>query len=159
MPRQIKIVIPGVPKGQPRPRATAFETKGGKLGARVYNPQGGAAQFKADLKKFVFDTPGFPYAAQGEKVRVDWKAYFTRPKRLLRKKDPDGPVPYLSTPDVDNIAKTIMDALNGVAWEDDRQVWKGRMEKLYCSKPGSGIDYERPCVEITFYFFKEGQNE
>ena len=39
----------------------------------------------------------------------------SRPKRIERERD-------TSTPDIDNIIKAIMDALNGVAYKDDRQV-------------------------------------
>lgn len=39
----------------------------------------------------------------------------SRPKRV--KHEPD-----MVKPDVDNIAKLVLDALNGVAWEDDTQV-------------------------------------
>lgn len=34
-------------------------------------------------------------------------------------------------PDIDNIAKTIMDGLNGVAYEDDKQVVRLEIEKHY----------------------------
>ncbi len=34
-------------------------------------------------------------------------------------------------PDIDNIAKTILDALNGVAYEDDKQVTYLSISKIY----------------------------
>ena len=38
-------------------------------------------------------------------------------------------------PDLDNIAKAILDGMNGVAWEDDKQVVSLRMEKTYSAVP------------------------
>lgn len=34
----------------------------------------------------------------------------------------DAPTHYVSTPDLDNIEKAVLDALNGVAYKDDKQI-------------------------------------
>lgn len=47
-------------------------------------------------------------------------------------------------PDVDNIAKTVLDGLNGVAYSDDKQVIKLSIAKCYGSE-----DYV--CVSISDY--------
>ena len=39
-------------------------------------------------------------------------------------------------PDWDNIGKIICDALNGVAYEDDKQVTESQMRKRYIDGPG-----------------------
>ena len=38
-------------------------------------------------------------------------------------------------PDADNIAKIILDALNGAAYTDDKQVTSLEIEKMYSEKP------------------------
>ena len=38
-------------------------------------------------------------------------------------------------PDLDNIIKIILDALNGVADHDDNQVCRGYFEKMYAENP------------------------
>ena len=38
-------------------------------------------------------------------------------------------------PDADNIAKIVLDALNGLAWRDDTQVAKLTIAKLYSGEP------------------------
>ena len=38
-------------------------------------------------------------------------------------------------PDLDNIAKAILDGMNGVAWDDDKQVVSLRVEKTYSAVP------------------------
>lgn len=45
------------------------------------------------------------------------------PKRVLREMD-------TVRPDADNVLKQVMDALNGVAYEDDRQVVSGHVVKM-----------------------------
>ena len=38
-------------------------------------------------------------------------------------------------PDVDNLCKTILDALNGLAYEDDKQVVECVIKKFYATEP------------------------
>ena len=51
-------------------------------------------------------------------------------------------------PDLDNVAKAVLDALNGLAWLDDRQVVYLYTYKVYAENPGlivtiySGNDLE-----------------
>ena len=60
--------------------------------------------------------------AEGE-VIVIIRAYMTPAKSLSTKKKAelmkDNP---MKKPDIDNIAKIVLDALNGVAWVDDKQI-------------------------------------
>ncbi|WP_257295424.1 RusA family crossover junction endodeoxyribonuclease [Endozoicomonas sp. YOMI1] len=44
-------------------------------------------------------------------------------------------------PDFDNVAKLYCDALNGVVWQDDKQIVDGRCIKLYGQQPGVLILY------------------
>ncbi|WP_095210111.1 RusA family crossover junction endodeoxyribonuclease [Endozoicomonas ascidiicola] len=39
-------------------------------------------------------------------------------------------------PDFDNVAKLYCDALNGIIWEDDKQIVDGRCIKIYGQRPG-----------------------
>ena len=43
--------------------------------------------------------------------------------------------PHLKKPDIDNLIKGVMDAINGVAYHDDSQVYNLRSTKVYSSKP------------------------
>ena len=45
---------------------------------------------------------------------------------MLEKKQPP-----LVKPDIDNVVKLVMDALNGVAYDDDKQVVRQYAEKRY----------------------------
>ena len=95
------------PKGQPRPRAASF---GGR--ARVYNPST-AKDYKNSI--------GVEMIEEAKKQSVslpmdgafflEARIEFARPKRLERKKDPEEAIPHTSKPDIDNVLKVIMDAI------------------------------------------------
>lgn len=45
----------------------------------------------------------------------------------------------LKKPDVDNVAKIILDALNGIAYRDDKQVVELHVKKSYAAESGVGV--------------------
>lgn len=47
--------------------------------------------------------------------------------------------PHLKRPDVDNLVKLVLDALNGVAWDDDSQVFSIVARKVYSDDPYTEI--------------------
>ena len=46
---------------------------------------------------------------------------------------------YNHKPDLDNLAKIILDSLNGIAFDDDKQVVKLEVEKYYSDRPRAEI--------------------
>ena len=63
---------------------------------------------------------------------------FARPKSHLRKRGgltKRAPKHHCQTPDVDNLAKMIMDALNGHVYIDDKQVCELVVRKRWTSAP------------------------
>ena len=42
-------------------------------------------------------------------------------------------------PDIDNLAKIVLDALNGLAYKDDNQIVQMELSKVYSDKPGTTI--------------------
>ncbi len=74
-------------------------------------------------------------------------AYFSIPKNT-NKKDTEAMLNNIISPtkkpDIDNITKIILDALNGVAFKDDNQITKIEIEKVYS-------EIERVYVKIEEY--------
>ena len=70
--------------------------------------------------------------------------YRHRPKRLMRKKDPEHAVWAPTRPDVDNYNKATFDALNGVVWVDDGQIVEEHVYKRYHAKSTK----PRICIRI-----------
>ena len=115
---------PGNPKGQPRPRAFS---RGGS--ARVYDP-GTAEGWKGSVA--IGSQPFKPLAPLTGPIRVDLEFYFARPKRLCRKADHSGRIPHTGKPDLDNLAKAVLDALTQLGWwQDDAQVVAGLWAKFW----------------------------
>lgn len=106
-----RLTIPGVPIGQPRPRAMAF---GGR--ARVYNPKHPVDAYKAAVA-FAAQQAGVPVTDGPVVVHVT--AYFPYPKSTPKKHLIDLRW-HTKKPDADNIAKAVLDALS--CWRDDSQV-------------------------------------
>lgn len=63
----------------------------------------------------------------------------SRPKKIVTEPD-------VYKPDADNIAKLVLDALNGIAWSDDTQVTGLYVYK--CNRMRNLI--ERTCVEVEW---------
>ncbi len=118
-------VVPGQPVGKGRPRFV-------RATGRAYTPKGTAEWERGASYVFHQQYDGPP--AEGV-ISVTIIAVFQRPKRLLRKKDPEGRMPCDVKPDIDNVIKCVLDALvMGGVIRDDKTVWKVSSEKVYCSK-------------------------
>lgn len=60
------------------------------------------------------------------------QSYFTVPKSVSKKKRAElMNAPFPHKPDCDNLAKSILDALNGIAFDDDMQVIMLTVTKFY----------------------------
>ena len=69
---------------------------------------------------------------------VQIMAFFTIPKNTSKKKTQrmiDGHERPVKRPDTDNIAKAVLDALNGIAYHDDAQIVSLSVDKFYSNEP------------------------
>ena len=97
------------PRTKGRPRTVAM-----KGGYRTYTPHETVAAEKALAQQWV----GPPVSGDIE-VKLDmWDDHV----HLVMGHASEPTSPKLRRGDIDNYAKLIMDALNGVAWVDDRQI-------------------------------------
>ncbi len=119
----ITFSIPGEPVPQPRPRVS---TRGGF--ARAYVPKTHAVHaYRQSLAAAARDA-GVTQTDEPLSVVID--AVFVRPKSHLRKSGVKPDAPKLPRPDVDNIAKACLDALQDVIG-DDTCVARLVIEKSY----------------------------
>ena len=68
------------------------------------------------------------------RISINIKVYFAIPKntsKVQKESMLKGVVSPVKKPDIDNIAKIILDALNKLAFEDDNQITKLCIEKIY----------------------------
>ena len=122
--------IVGEPQGKGRPR---FSTRGGFV--KTYTPEKTASY--ENFVKLCYLNKYKGQKLDGEIV-AEIIAYFPIPKSFSKKKRAEaieGKIKPTKKPDTDNIAKTILDSLNGIAFEDDKQVVALLVKKLYGEEP------------------------
>lgn len=132
MQQTLKLVVPGDPRGKGRPRfgngRTYTDAETTKYEGRVREVWKSAGNLKFS------DAP----------ISVYIKAYFKVPTSLSKKKKAElFGEPCLKKPDADNIAKILLDALNGCAWTDDSQI-----DILVVTKQYVTSEDEPPRVEV-----------
>lgn len=117
--------IPGEPIGKGRPRATV---RGGFV--RTYTPKR-TADWERDAAVMLANKwSGAPLEGPAS---VSLLALFPRPQRMIWKRKPMPREPFTRSPDVDNVAKAVLDALEkaGVL-SNDKLVWSLDCVALYC---------------------------
>ena len=127
----MKFVIYGEPVAKGRPR---FRKMGGYV--KPYTPQKTLSY--ENLIKVSFDEQVTDKEVLLGEVGAVIKAYFSIPKSTSKKKSKlmdEGYVNPTKKPDLDNLAKTVLDALNGRAFKDDSQVTYLTVEKHYSHNP------------------------
>ena len=81
------------------------------------------------------------------RIAITIKAYFTIPKNTKKSQIEEmlkSNISPTKKPDIDNIAKIILDSLNKLAFKDDNQITKLNIEKIYSEE-------ERVYVRIEEY--------
>jgi Holliday junction resolvase RusA-like endonuclease len=120
--------VPGIIVGKQRPR---FARRGNKL--ITYTP---AKTENAEAKIALFAKSAGVELTEGA-VSLDIRLFFQVPKSWSNKKREralEGEIPHTTRPDVDNCIKTIKDALNGIAYQDDSQVVEIHSIKQYSTQ-------------------------
>jgi len=111
---RITFEVPGKPKGKQRPRI-------GKWGA--YTPKQ-TVEYEKYIRECFNEMNDGKWFKCDCAIMVEIKAYFKEPKKNAGE--------YAMTrTDCDNIAKIILDALNDVAYNDDKQVVGLVVEKFW----------------------------
>ena len=140
--KTITFFVPGLPKGQPRPRAFARKM-GDKYVARMYEA-GSAEHWKGAIaqavKPYLPEIPTeLPVAIQITCLMPRPKAHFNS-KGILKLGAPDA---HIGKPDCDNLAKAATDCLTLVGmWKNDSQIYDLRVIKKYGTQPGAQITIE-----------------
>lgn len=88
----------------------------------------------------------YPYFKPIEtRVKVNIIAYFDIPKSTSKKKEAEmlaGNISPTKKPDIDNIIKIVLDAMNKFAFKDDTQVVELNVKKQYAETPKIYIKIE-----------------
>lgn len=139
----ITIRFDGEPVAKGRPRFRIVTSKAGVTFGSAYTP--------AKTRKFEDDFAliakavmrGRPPLEGPLQVFVD--AEFAIPPswpRHRRDAAMNGSLRPTSRPDWDNVAKGVLDALNGIAYRDDSQIVEAAIRKLYSTRPAVTVTIE-----------------
>ncbi len=126
-----EITIPGTPVAKGRPRI-------GKYG--TYTPK----------KTAMFESyAGYCWAAEYGHLKpiespldVSIVFYMPIPKSITKKAKEaieQGKTKHIKKPDLDNMAKAVLDALNGLAYKDDSQIVSLTLYKTYSEQPRTEV--------------------
>ena len=130
----IQFTIPGPPKGKGRPR---FARMGNFV--KTYTPKETASWENLVKVMYLQANPGPPTELP---VSIQIMAYFPIPKSMRKSErelaEKEG-LPVQTKPDIDNVLKGILDGLNGVAFVDDKQVYRIWAEKWYSLVPRTEV--------------------
>ena len=127
----ITFTVEGKPQGKARAR-TFYDKRADKM--RSVTPQ--QTRSYEDLIRWSYAVAGGKYL--GEKlIKVAIEAFYPIPKSWSKKKRSAahcGKIRPTTKPDTDNIIKVVLDALNGVAYYDDKQVVSVACKKFYAEQ-------------------------
>ena len=118
-----------VPKGRPR-----FSKVGGFM--RSYTPKKTSdyetevrTQAQAVMTREPLETPLAVYLY----FRLPIPRSYTKKRQEACLNGSERPI---KKPDIDNLAKSVLDGLNGVVWHDDSQIVSLHLTKVYARNPG-----------------------
>lgn len=104
---------------------------------------------KGDKQDFLWmSKENAPYAPLDQPLKVTLLFYFQRPKSHFgtgKNKDilkENAPNNHTSRPDIDNLVKFVLDALNTIYWRDDSVISSLVVNKLYSDIPRTEIEIE-----------------
>lgn len=133
----LTLFIPGEPVQFDRPGATILYTKSRRPFIHFYDPPD-YAEYKKMVRRKALSLLNEKFEnwipLEGA-LSVDITLYLSRPKTVNR--------PYpTTTPDIDNLIKSVLDSLNKILWDDDRIIVEiGKVRELYANgcEPGFEI--------------------
>lgn len=129
----IRFTIPGPPQGKARAR-TYYNSK---LGRSVSHTPDGTVLYENLIRMCYGQISDFIFEGETP-ISIRITAFFQPAKSTTKKRLAEmlaGNILPTKKPDADNVAKVVLDALNGCAYGDDKQVVKLEVIKRYDVHP------------------------
>lgn len=127
------ITIPIAPVEQQRPRIR----KGGR---GLYDPKK-VRDFKKEVAEYIEQQDFSKFEDKALNVKIKFyrqvQKSLSKKERELRLTDVHRPI---VKPDLDNYTKSILDALNGLVWDDDAKIVHLELDKYYSEQPRIEIE-------------------
>ncbi|MFW6272887.1 MAG: RusA family crossover junction endodeoxyribonuclease [bacterium] len=134
---KLSFTIPGQPKGKGRPRFA----RRGKFVTTYTDKK--TMSFENKVKSTYIDIPSKPDGPIEDPIEADIKFKLQIPTSLSKKKQIllEG-TPCKKKPDLDNLIKSLLDGLNGVAFIDDSQIYSIAARKVNSMKPETIVKFK-----------------
>lgn len=132
--KTICFTVPGKPQGKARAR-TFYKPK--TQGMSSVTPEK-TVLYENFISTCYLQIAGEERFADTAYIRIRIQAFYGIPKsssKVKREAMLKGELLPAKKPDIDNIAKAVLDALNSVAYRDDTQVVELQLRKQYSEKP------------------------
>lgn len=130
---KVSFVIPTTPTGKGRPRLCS--------NGSVFTPS--KTKYYENFVKGCYIEQCGDVSFEDKSISLYVKAY-SSPLSKFKKEEKKNALLNLikptSKPDADNILKAILDALNEVAYDDDRYIYKITIERYYSEEPRTEIE-------------------
>ena len=125
-----KYIIEGVPTAQGRPR---FTKRGITYDPNKKYKNSIAAQIMCQKPVLINEGP----------VKIRMVFNMPKPKSYSSKL-----FWHIKKPDIDNLIKAVLDALNGILWRDDSQISQISAQKIYVKKNEPNIELVVDALEV-----------
>ena len=127
----VSFVIPTKPSGKERPRLAR---------GIVYTPAKTVAYENFIKGCYIEQCGNVSFGDRSIKMHI--KAYvpvLTKFRKAEKIAALEGKIKPTAKPDADNILKALLDALNEVAYDDDRYIYQISVERVYSNKPRTEV--------------------
>ena len=135
MSYEVNFTIPGKAQAKQRPKFNRFS-------GRAYTPKQ-TVSFENWVKDCYFRSiSSIDNKPTDKPLKVAITMYVEIPQSKSKKQKEKmltGEIKPIVKPDVDNVAKSILDALNGIIYLDDKQVVDLRVRKQYAEVPSVSV--------------------
>ena len=149
--RKITFIVPGEVRGQGRPRTQVVRDKDDQAYAHIHQSDKDAA-YKFVVQSYASEAmrrKGYGHLAEPtpDGISVELLCYVRIPKSMPKKnveKALRGEICPMRKPDLDNVLKAALDAMNSVVYKDDKDVTKTMVCRYYSDRP-------RLSVRVTWH--------
>lgn len=137
------------PIPQPRPKARRIGP-----GIQIYTPNSGPIKaYKAAIAEAFKQVAGETFEPLKGPLCLTIGFTFERPHARLK----EGA--HIIKPDLDNLAKGVMDALNGIAWHDDSQIVKLELTKRWATTFWGGVSGRKLESNMSYLYVRIENDE
>lgn len=130
--KKVSIRIPVTPAPWQRPKTRVV-----KGWVKHYSPAKTKKYEQSIAEYYIQSTKAFKFEKdQALGINIEFGMPIPKSTPKSRKQAmSEGIVRHIKKPDIDNLTKSVLDALNGVAWEDDSQIVRLTASKEYSEEP------------------------